>query len=378
MHKLTSQSIRTPVKRQRAQSYLLLMLMSFALSIIVTRLFLTLTGFPKVGGGDFHIAHVLWGGLLLFIGGLLPLMFVNRWAYPISAILSGIGVGLFIDEVGKFITSNNDYFSPLAAPIIYGFFLITVLVYLRAKVPPSPDVRAEFYYVFDQMQEMLDHDLEPRERAELVARLDGIIQQPQQPDLNQLAHLLRDFLAADTYLAPDTPTLWERARRWTQAVERRWIGPRRLKMFLIGGLGVFAFVALIEPALTLLGSVMQGALEQVSTELLVEGQVTGPISLHWYYVRLALDGIIGLILAGACLSLAIGKDRRGIELGYFGLLFSLTTVNLLTFYFNQFGNIVLALVQLWLLLSVIYYRRHYLPQPTPTPVPAPDTTAILE
>ncbi len=365
MNRFATQSIRTPVKRQSAQSYLLLMLMSFALSIILTRLFLTLTGFPRVGGGNFHIAHVLWGGLLLFVGGLLPLMFVNRWVYPIAAILSGIGVGLFIDEVGKFITSNNDYFSPLAAPIIYAFFLITVLVYLRAKVSPSPDTRAEFYYVFDQLQEMLDHDLEPHERQELLIRLDCIVKQAKQPDLGQLAKVLYDFLSGDTYLAPDTPTLWERVRRWTEAMERRFIGPRRLKMFLISGLGVFAFVALIEPVLTLLAVLLPGALDQIAAELIVEGQVTGVASFQWYFVRLALEGIIGVILVASSVLLVIGKDQRGIELGYFGLLFSLTTVNLLTFYFNQFGNIVLALVEFWLLLAVIYYRRHYLPHKSP-------------
>jgi hypothetical protein len=98
------------------------MLLSFAASVVVTRVFLQLTGFPKIGGGDsgLHIAHVLWGGLLLFVGTLLPLIFVNRWVYPVTAILSGVGVGLFIDEVGKFITDNNDYFIRRRA-VIYGF-----------------------------------------------------------------------------------------------------------------------------------------------------------------------------------------------------------------------------------------------------------------
>jgi hypothetical protein len=45
-----------------------------------------------------------------------------------AALLSGVGLGLFIDEVGKFITSNNNYFFPLAAPIIYLAFLLTVAV----------------------------------------------------------------------------------------------------------------------------------------------------------------------------------------------------------------------------------------------------------
>src|SRR5512133_4047535 len=101
-------SNRSPVKREGAERYLFLSLISFAMSVIFTRTFLELTGYPKMGNSTLHIAHVLWGGLLLFIASLLPLIFANRWMYNAGAVLAGLGVGLFIDEVGKFITSTND------------------------------------------------------------------------------------------------------------------------------------------------------------------------------------------------------------------------------------------------------------------------------
>ncbi len=96
--------VRRPVKRQGAERYLRFTLLSFAASVALTRLFLGLTGYPQVGGGGLHIAHVLWGGLLLFVAALLPLLLANRWVLTVEAILGGVGVGLFIDEVGKFIT----------------------------------------------------------------------------------------------------------------------------------------------------------------------------------------------------------------------------------------------------------------------------------
>ena len=50
-------------------------------------------------------------------------MWSNRWVPAATAVLVGVGSGLFVDEVGKFITQQNDYFTPLAAPIIYVVFL---------------------------------------------------------------------------------------------------------------------------------------------------------------------------------------------------------------------------------------------------------------
>ncbi|HEX2097719.1 MAG TPA: hypothetical protein VHF46_01505, partial [Rubrobacteraceae bacterium] len=63
--------IRKPVKRGDAEQYLVITLVGFAASVILIRLFLELTGYPQVGGSELHIAHALWGPLLLFVASLL-------------------------------------------------------------------------------------------------------------------------------------------------------------------------------------------------------------------------------------------------------------------------------------------------------------------
>lgn len=109
-----------PVQRFSAESYVLITLISLAGSVIATRLFLELAGYPQLGSATLHIAHAIWGGLLLYAAAILPLIFANNWALMVSAVLNGIGAGLFIDEVGKFITRDLDYFYlPAAPPVIY-------------------------------------------------------------------------------------------------------------------------------------------------------------------------------------------------------------------------------------------------------------------
>ena len=110
------------VPRSDAAAHLQLTLVAFAVSVLGTRTYLAATGYPQIGGGTLHIAHALWGGLMLFVALSLPLLVANRQALTTAAVLSGVGVGLFIDEVGKFITADNDYFFPAAAPIAYAVF----------------------------------------------------------------------------------------------------------------------------------------------------------------------------------------------------------------------------------------------------------------
>jgi len=121
------------VIRDGAERSLLLVIVSFVIAVVGTRWFLQITGYPQVGGGELHIAHMLWGGLALVLAALLGLIVSASWVAPVTAILTGAGTGLFIDEVGKFITASNDYFYPLAAPLIYGLVLALALVFILVR-----------------------------------------------------------------------------------------------------------------------------------------------------------------------------------------------------------------------------------------------------
>ena len=58
--------VRSAVRRDRAERYILISLVAFAVTVIATRVFLELSGYPQIGNDVLHIAHALWGGLLFF------------------------------------------------------------------------------------------------------------------------------------------------------------------------------------------------------------------------------------------------------------------------------------------------------------------------
>ena len=350
--------IRKPVRRGAAENYIFLALLTFAASVALTRLFLELTGYPQLGGGGYHIAHVLWGGLLLFVAALLPLIWINRWVYTIDAILAGIGVGLFIDEVGKFITQANDYFHPAAAPIVYAVFLLTVVVYLQVRHSTPEDARAGMYWALDALSELLDRDLEPVELRAIEVQLNRVIDLDENVDFTRLARHLLEFLNSDTLtLAPEELSLYERLMKWWHHVEDTWLTLPRLKAGLVGGLFALGLFALYDLVLLIFSVQDPLRLNEALTEVVLLGKISSTSGLFWFLTQVILEGLVGLLLILGAGLIGTGNDKPGIMVAVLGLLLSLTVVNLFVFYFEQFSSIIPALIQALLLVGAISYRR---------------------
>lgn len=159
------------IRDPRASSLVELMLACGVITILVTRAYLALTGYPQVGGATLHIAHMLWGGVLMIIGALILFQAADRIWKPIVAIIFGAGFGLFIDEVGKFVTRDNDYFFKPAVAIMY---VVIILILLSTRLIARLDKRPPEEYLYFATNVLARSWVGPISETERMAALKAV------------------------------------------------------------------------------------------------------------------------------------------------------------------------------------------------------------
>jgi hypothetical protein len=187
-----------------------LLLESFFIAAVVSflaiRAFLAITGYPQLGANGIHIAHLLWGGLLMLAALLLLLAYLDRSIQHAAAVVAGLGFGTFVDEIGKFITADSNYFFRPAVAVIYVLFVVTFMVartLIGGRLLHPNEALAN---ALARLAGTLDRPIEPDERT----RIQWLLRQAD-PE-SELTRLVRRYVAGLPAI-PDTESPFERLRR---------------------------------------------------------------------------------------------------------------------------------------------------------------------
>jgi hypothetical protein len=184
---------RSAVRRDYAESYLLTSLVAFAVTVIATRVCLELADYPQLGNSVLHIAHALWGGT----AAVCRRSVASRIGQPLGSsgqcVVGRDGYWAFHRRGGQVHHPGQRL---LLSAGSYGFFLLTVFVYLYFRRPRHPDSRRALYHAFEGLQDALEGDLDTAEASRIDAQL-AIAQNSDRDEIVSLAKAISGFLQAE-------------------------------------------------------------------------------------------------------------------------------------------------------------------------------------
>lgn len=316
-------------------------------TVLLTRAYLHATGYPKIGGGGLHIAHVLWGGLLMVAALGVVLTHLGPRAQALAAVLGGAGFGLFIDEVGKFVTERTDYFYQPAAGLIYLAFAILGVVTFRMRDSGPTTERQRAAQAVALALAGVTIGLTAEQRASAQRLVGG--------SNREVDVALARLLAA----VPERRSRWrDRLDRLTGRV-RDLLTPRRRTRLVT----VSLWTAVVLPFVTLAG----GAGEWITGDLFREQQ-TGAIAV--VLVAAASCAVLGVRAA-----VMLRHDRAAaLRVLHLSLLVDLLIAQVFKFTVHQFAAAAEAGVNV-VLLAVLLAERRRLTSTDATRAPDSVTTA---
>lgn len=350
---------RKPLVRDfHAASYLDLFLVSAVSAILGIRFYLHLTGYPQVGGATLHVAHMLWGGLLMLAALLVLLSYLGRGAHQLAALLGGLGFGTFIDEVGKFVTRDHDYFYRPAVALIY---IIFVLVYLAVRTIHAERHASPDEYLVNALHEMENvafEDLDSEERDRALRYLD------QSDRSDPLVAGLREILGRSDVVPTPSPHPLVRLRSAAIRLYRRLAeSPAFFRVVVVFFVAQLAFKAGHTVYLTLAAG---GQLPMAAGFGLGGGGRGRPLTLtEW--AQLASSILSGfLVLAGL---LQLYSDRlRALRTLQGSVLVSIFLTQVFMFYQHQWLALGVLVFQLAVLAALNFMIEHEGERSAPAPV----------
>lgn len=158
-------------KRVNASNLLLDFLIWALLSLFGTRLFLVIFNNPEIGRGNWHIAHVLWGGLAMLVGIIIFIVYYGKKSIRYASIFAGIGWGMFIDEIGKYVTRDNNYWFRPAIIFIYISFVFLFFLYRILEKKSRQNRSSLWHELLEDCEEIFNNDLEKNEKKELLLKI---------------------------------------------------------------------------------------------------------------------------------------------------------------------------------------------------------------
>ncbi len=351
-------------------------------SVLAIRFYLHVTGFPQLGGGILHIAHMLWGGLLMLIALAILLAFLDNRAKVIAAVLGGIGFGAFIDELGKFITRDNDYFFQPTVALIYVIFVLIFFAIRAVGSRRSPSIQECMANAFDIAKQGSLTGLAREEQDSALKLLGQCMVSPIRENLEAILQSTRVMPLRHSRPLARFHAALDRFYEW--AAPKWWFRGIIITFFAFTAVtSVSAVVAVVEWSLGLILWVSTGLIILVAlvwsrhvkarylnlvisvsiivVSILISWAIVGnlkgmPVSIiDW--AQFIFPGISGMLIAMGILTLPRSRLQAYLMFRW-AILVSIFFTQVLAFYEQQFLALLGLILDVLILIALRYMITH--------------------
>ncbi len=316
-----------------AWEYFQSLLISAVSTILGIRFYLEFTGYPQIGGGGLHIAHMLWGGFLMIFCIIVLLTVLNRSILHFVAILAGIGFGTFIDELGKFITSDNNYFFEPTIAIIYLIFITLFLLFYFFEKRHHLSQNDYLSNAFELTRQTVTEHANPNVRDKALSLLQKC--DPSNPAVKNLSSIIINAF-------PETAE----HKGIRQSIQRFYLKIMEKKWFTRGIIGFFIIFSIYN---------FWRAIDVISLFFRLEGFSLSPIDLG----KLISSTISSIIVIFGILVYR-NSQIKAYKVFKIGVLFSLFVTQFFNFYDDQLlaAKIFVFYILILFILNIILSQEN--------------------
>lgn len=318
------------IKRSTSSDLLLLFLISAAFSVLGIRVFLETFNYPAITHGQIHLAHAIIGAVLLSVANIAVLTFHGKRVRQYAAIIGGLGFGQVIDEIGKFITRDNNYFYQPVPMIIYLVFISLFFIYryLDRYTPKQP--KEIVYDTLEHLEELAESNF--REPSQLWI----------EKALERVAHSNNNYEIFAEHILKIIHTVRLKPKTENGYVQKiqsswRWLDDftaerRPVFYFLLG-----VFLIYITTTLFSTSTFIQTILHRqfANSQYDVDSRFEFALIVAQFTSQL----ISALLMVRGFISLVNRKKIRALEFFRNGLAVNILITHIFTFYFRQFATV---------------------------------------
>lgn len=311
--------------RKNASDLVLTLMISALLTLLGTRLFLQLLGWPTISFGVWHIAHVLWGGLLMILGAIFLLTNYGEKNRQISAIVIGIGWGLFIDEIGKYLTKNNDYWFQPAVIFIYISFIFLFLAY-RHFIKQKDKNNKNLYQIIDQLEEMAQDN--KINQKEMLLKIKKIIGKEKKSEEEQK---WKQWLTKTGYYS------------YNKIFRRK---------FILIILGIFSGAWAVERFREIWQILSNPQRLEAIKNIYQDYDFFSKTDVYMIILKIFFDAVVAILFLTGLFKIAQKRKNAGLKFFQWGLIVNIFLSSVFKLYFEQFSEVFMITISILMLTAI--------------------------